>query len=129
MSFSWDWQIAAAFRSIWPHFGIAPLVTAGAGGLVTQAEVAALIGGLESALMAVETALISEVFGKNLPLLGSRLSQAANQALPALHQVTGLKDAIKNGLTTLTGAATYTKAQASRPSPVRSVRRKSRSVP
>ncbi len=30
---------------------------------MTQAEVASLIGGLESALTAVETALISEVFG------------------------------------------------------------------
>ena len=78
---------------------------------MTQAEVVPLIGGLESALTAVEIALINEVFGENLPLLGNKLSQVAGQALPALHQVTGLKDAVKNGLAVLNGSPTYTKAQ------------------
>ena len=94
-----------------PAAGNAPVHTAGEGGLVTQAEVASLIGGLESSLTAVENALISEVFGENMPLLGNKLSQVANQALPALHQVTGLKTAVKNGLAALSGSATYTKAQ------------------
>lgn len=99
------------FGPVGPITGNAPAFTAGAGGLVTQAEVASLISGLESALTAMETALISEVFGENLPLLGTRLSQVAGQALPALHQVTGLKSAVNNGLAVLNGSSTYTKAQ------------------
>lgn len=91
--------------------GNAPAFIAGEGDLVTQAEVASLISGLESSLTAVENALISEVFGESLPLLGNKLSQAAGQALPALHQVTGLKNAVKNGLATLNGAPSYTKAE------------------
>ena len=94
-----------------PTDGNAPVFTAGAGGLVTQAEVASLINGLESTLTAVEIALINEVFGESMPLLGNKLSQVASQALPALHQVTGLKDAVKNGLAVLNGSPTYTKAQ------------------
>jgi Ca2+-binding RTX toxin-like protein len=109
---------APALPKGWPRFyptgpGIvnAPLLPAGADGLVTQAEVLSLINGLEAELTAVETALINEIFGESMPLTGNKLSQLANQALPALHQVTGLKDSIKNGLATLNGAPAYTKAQ------------------
>ena len=105
-------ECVAAFRAGRADaLAMQPVFTAGAGGLVTQAEVDSLISGLESALTAVENALISEVFGESMPLLGNRLSQAAGQALPALHQVTGVKNAVKNGLAVLNGSPTYTKAQ------------------
>ncbi len=87
------------------------VVAMGAGGLVTQAEVAALISGLESSLTAIENQLISEVFGESLPLTGTKFATAANQAVPALRQVTGLKDALKSGLVALGGGATFTEVQ------------------
>lgn len=84
---------------------------AGADGLATQAEINSLINGLEQTLTALEANVIQQVFGEELPLVGDQLASAAAQGLSALHHVTGLKDALKSGLGTLTGSATYTKAQ------------------
>ncbi|HEX2746961.1 MAG TPA: hypothetical protein VHM91_03095, partial [Verrucomicrobiales bacterium] len=110
----WTWPFPPDARpaNLLPGQGGDRFALAGANGLATQAEVDALIAGLENALTALEQNLIQQVFGDALPLVGNALSvAAATPGASPLHHLTGLKTAIKNGLSTLTGAPTYTKAQ------------------
>ncbi len=67
--------------------------------------------GFDQTLTAIETNLVAQVFGENLPLLGTHLIDAAAGGAPALHYVTGLKTALDSGLATLTGSATYTESE------------------
>ena len=78
---------------------------------LTQAQVDSLAAGFEQTLTKIESNLVAQVFGENLPLVGSKLVDAAASGVPALHYVTALKTAVNSGLGTLTGSATYTEAQ------------------
>ncbi|HWB03714.1 MAG TPA: calcium-binding protein [Verrucomicrobiales bacterium] len=82
----------------------------GAGG-VTQAQISAFRTGLEQELDALHAKLIAEIFGDSLPLLGSTLLPLAQQQVPQLNYLSGLKTALSNALNTLTGSASYTEAQ------------------
>ncbi|HEX2748888.1 MAG TPA: calcium-binding protein, partial [Verrucomicrobiales bacterium] len=86
-------------------------VIQGEGGLVTQAEVNALRAGLEQELDSLQAKLVAEVFGDSLPLLGSTLLPLAQQQVPQLNYLAGLKTALAGALNTLTGSATYTETQ------------------
>ncbi|MEO8351066.1 MAG: hypothetical protein ABI680_05005, partial [Chthoniobacteraceae bacterium] len=78
---------------------------------ITQTQVDALSAGFDQTLTAIENNLVTQVFGENLPLLGTHLLDAAAGGTPALHYVTGLKTALHSGLSTLTGSATYSEVQ------------------
>ncbi|MEO8353557.1 MAG: hypothetical protein ABI680_17650, partial [Chthoniobacteraceae bacterium] len=78
---------------------------------ITQAQVDSLAQGFSQTLTAIDNNLVAQVFGENLPLLGTHLLAAAGSGTPALHYFTALKTALNSGLATLTGSATYTESQ------------------
>ena len=78
---------------------------------LTQAQVDGFKNGLNGTLGAVQTNLVSQVFGKSLPLLGDNFRAAAEGGAAQLNHVTTLKNAVIGGLNSLSGAEEYTEAQ------------------
>lgn len=80
-------------------------------GSITQAQVDQLEVGFQQWLTALQSNVTAQVFAENFPLLGDALSEAAAGGAAQLHHLLAARDALKSGLNTLSGSATYTEAQ------------------
>jgi hypothetical protein len=81
--------------------------TAGTGNRFTQAEIDALNSGVNTVLIDLENALVAEVFGEKLPLIGDGFQIAWENNTAAFRLLTQIRTAIVTGLSTFTGSPDY----------------------
>jgi hypothetical protein len=67
--------------------------------------------GLTQALTRIDAAVVAQVWGEALPILGDNLKDVAGSGAAELHYAANLGAAIKAGLDSLVGQATFTDAQ------------------
>jgi Ca2+-binding RTX toxin-like protein len=87
--------------------GETPYRTLGTGNRFTQAEVEAMKTGVEATLIDLENALLGEVFGERLPLIGDGFAAAWVNQVPAFRHLTTMRAAITGALDTFTGSEDY----------------------
>lgn len=78
--------------------------TLGTGNRFTQVEVEAMKAGVEATLIDLENALLGEVFGERLPLIGDGFAAAWVNQVPAFRHLTTMRTAITGALDTFTGS-------------------------
>lgn len=87
--------------------GETPYRTLGAGNRITQVEMEAIKTGVEATFTDLENALLGEVFGERLPLIGDGFAAAWVNQVPAFRHLATVRAAITGALDTFTGSADY----------------------
>jgi Ca2+-binding RTX toxin-like protein len=80
-------------------------------GTISQTDLTQFATGLTQALNQIDANVVSQVWAESMPILGDNLEDAASSGTAQLHYVANLEAAIRAGLATLSGSASYSAEQ------------------